>query len=167
MPLLFSGEMPMNFTIRPARSVEDMRAAAELMAAYAASLPVDLAYQDFNSELESLPGKYAPPKGELFMAWDKTGVPLACVALRPLSSRCCCEMKRLFILPNARGLGLGEALTERVIEAARAMGYQELRLDTLPTMEAAIHLYKAAGFRRIEAYYEPTPPGTIFMGLAL
>lgn len=76
-------------------------------------------------------------------------------------------MKRLFLLPNARGLGLGKALTEHVVEAARARGYRELRLDTLPTMEAAIDLYEKAGFRRVESYYEPTPPGTIFMSLTL
>jgi len=137
------------------------------MEAYAASLPVDLGYQDFGAELAALPGKYAPPKGELFLARDKAGSPLGCVALRPMSPDGFCEMKRLFLLPDARGLGLGKALTEQVVEAARARGYRELRLDTLPTMEAAIDLYERAGFRRVTSYYEPTPPGTIFMSLTL
>jgi ribosomal protein S18 acetylase RimI-like enzyme len=164
--LLFS--MERNFTIRPARGAEDLGAIAMLMADYAASLPVDLAYQSFAAELAALPGKYAPPEGELFLALDKAGVPLGCVALRPLplpDRRC--EMKRLFLQPAARGLGLGRALMEQVVEAARAKGYRELCLDTLPTMASAIGLYEAAGFRRVGPYYAPTPPGTVFMGLAL
>lgn len=76
-------------------------------------------------------------------------------------------MKRLFLLPNARGLGLGKAMTECVIEEARKRGYQELRLDTLPTMTVAISLYEQMGFKRIEPYYGPTPAGTIFMSLKL
>ena len=76
-------------------------------------------------------------------------------------------MKRLFLRPAARGLGLGRALMARAIEAARAIGYRELCLDTLPTMVSAISLYEAAGFRRVDPYYVPTPPGTVFLGLVL
>lgn len=157
----------MNFIICPARSEDDLRVVATLMEAYAASLNINLDYQDFGAELAALPGKYAPPKGELFLARDKAGAPLGCVGLRPTSTEDVCEMKRLFLLPNARGLGVGKALTERVVEAARARGYRELRLDTLPAMNAAIDLYEKAGFRRVASYYEPTPPGTIFMSLTL
>ncbi len=155
------------FHIRPVSTAEDLRATADLFARYAASLPVDLSYQDFASELEALPGKYAPPRGALLLARDADGAPLGCVGLRPISPKGVCEIKRLFLLPGARGLGLGRALTEAVIEAARRLGYQELRLDTLPTMEAAIGLYEQIGFRRIAPYYAPTPPGTIFMSLEL
>ena len=76
-------------------------------------------------------------------------------------------MKRLFVLPGARGLGLGRAMTEAVIVEARRLGYQELRLDTLPTMTAAIGVYEQMGFIPITPYYAPTPPGTIFMSLKL
>ena len=159
--------MAQAFDIRPVRSEADLAATAELFRGYAASLPIDLAYQDFSAELAALPGKYAPPAGELLIARDTLGAPLGCVGLRPLSDDGCCEMKRLFLLPAARGLGLGRALSEAVIAEARRRGYRELRLDTLPTMAAAIGLYEQLGFEPIAPYYAPTPAGTIFMGLRL
>ena len=76
-------------------------------------------------------------------------------------------MKRLFLRPAARGLGLGRALTQAVIERARALGYRQLRLDTLASMTAAQALYGDMGFERIDPYYAPTPEGTVFMGLEL
>ena len=159
--------MPAAFRILPVRSDDDLKATATLFADYAASLPVDLGYQAFDAELAALPGKYAPPKGELLLARGTDGDPLGCVGLRPIAPDGCCEMKRLFLLPGARGLGLGRALAEAVIDAARRRGYTELRLDTLPTMSAAIGLYDQMGFARIAPYYAPTPPGTIFMRLEL
>lgn len=155
------------YRIFPARSVDDLAAVSDLFARYAASLPVDLDYQDFSSEMASLPGKYARPHGELLLARNDNDVAIGCVGLRPLGIPGCCEMKRLFLLPAARGLGLGRALTLAVVEEARAAGYSELRLDTLPTMEKAMALYEQCGFERMEAYYEPTPPGTVFMALQL
>lgn len=159
--------MPGSFRIAPVRTSEDLAATAGLFAGYAASLPVDLAYQDFDDELAALPGKYAPPAGELFLARDEAGAPLGCVGLRPLAHEGCCEMKRLFLLPAARGLGLGRALTEAVVQQARDAGYRELRLDTLATMTAAQTLYRTMGFEPIAPYYEPTPSGTVFMALRL
>ncbi len=103
--------MATGFDITPVRTADDLAAAAALFAGYAASLPVDLAYQDFADELAALPGKYAPPAGALFLARAPDGAPLGCVGLRPVSPEGCCEMKRLFLLPAARGLGLGRALT--------------------------------------------------------
>lgn len=159
--------MTAGFRIAPARSPDDLAAVADLFAGYAASLPVDLGYQDFDGELAALPGKYAPPGGELFLARDAAGAPLGCVGLRPLPDEACCEMKRLFLLPAARGLGLGRALTERVIDQARRLGCRELRLDTLATMTAAQALYRSLGFEPIDPYYAPTPEGTVFMSLRL
>lgn len=155
------------FQIRPARTGREFSAARGLIAAYAGSLPVDLDYQDFGSEVTDLPGKYAPPKGELLVAWDAADRPVACIGLRPLDDGRICEMKRLYVLPEARSFGLGKGLTDAVIEVAKARGYSSLRLDTLPTMTAAAALYERMGFRRIDAYYRPTPPGTIFMELDL
>ncbi len=159
--------MTAGFHISAARKPADLAAVAELFAGYAASLPVDLGYQDFDGELAALPGKYAPPAGALFLARDAAGAPLGCVGLRPLPDEACCEMKRLFLLPAARGLGLGRALTGAVIDQARRIGYRELRLDTLASMTAAQALYASMGFKRIAPYYAPTPDGTVFMGLTL
>lgn len=159
--------MSSDFRIAPVRGADDLAAAAALFAGYAASLPVDLGYQDFDDELAALPGKYAPPSGELFLARDAAGRPLGCVGLRPLADEGCCEMKRLFLLPAARGLGLGRTLTEAVVDHARRAGYRELRLDTLASMAAAQALYETMGFRLIEPYYAPTPAGTVFMALTL
>jgi GNAT superfamily N-acetyltransferase len=155
------------FRIRPVRTAQDLKATAELFEGYAASLPVDLGYQDFGSELAGLPGKYAPPAGELLLARGPGASALGCVGVRPISPEGCCEMKRLFVLPSARGLGLGRAMIEKAIETARRLGYREMRLDTLPTMAAAIGAYEQLGFRPIAPYYAPTPAGTIFMGLRL
>jgi ribosomal protein S18 acetylase RimI-like enzyme len=152
--------------IRQARTRRELDAARDLFAAYAVSLPVDLDYQDFDFEVSDLPGKYAPPKGELLVAWDAADRPVGCIALRPLDDEIC-EMKRLYVLPEARSFGLGKRLTDAVIEAARARGYSTLRLDTLPTMTTAANLYERMGFRRMAPYYGPTPPGTIFMELDL
>lgn len=159
--------MTTGFRILPVRSAADLAATAELFAGYAASLPIDLGYQGFDGELAALPGRYAPPAGELFLARDPAGLPLGCVGLRPLADEGCCEMKRLFLLPATRGLGLGRALTEAVVDHAKRSGYRELRLDTFATMTTAQTLYEKMGFERIAPYYAPTPPGTVFMALAL
>jgi len=153
--------------ITPALGAEDLRVVAGLFRDYAASLPVDLGYQDFDDELAALPGKYAPPRGALLLARDARGSALGCVGLRPLAEDGACEMKRLYLLPAARGLGVGRALADAVAGEARRLGYRALRLDTLPSMTRAIAMYEAMGFARIEAYYAPTPPGTVFMALAL
>lgn len=154
------------FQIRPARTTADLEAVAALFTAYAASLPIELSYQDFEAELAGLPGKYARPAGELWLARDLDGVPIGCAALRPLEDGAA-ELKRLFLRAEARGLGVGRALTLAVVEQARAAGYAELKLDTLASMDAAISLYEQVGFERTAAYYAPTPAGTVFMRLKL
>lgn len=155
------------FQIRPARSAADIEATTRLFEAYAASLGVDLAFQDFAAELASLPGKYAPPAGELLLARDSRGEPLGCVGLRPIAPDGCCEMKRLYVSPRGRGLGLGRALVEAVIGEAVRIGYREMRLDTLPFMAEAVALYRKIGFVPIEPYYDTPVAGTIFLGRSL
>jgi len=159
--------MPDAFHIRAAATSDDLRDVAILFEGYAASLPVDLDYQDFAVELAGLPGKYAAPRGALLLARDTAGAALGCAALRPLGNDGVCEMKRLFLVPEARGTGLGRALAEAVVAAGRERGYREIRLDTLPSMASAIALYERLGFARIDPYYAPTPPGTVFMALLL
>jgi ribosomal protein S18 acetylase RimI-like enzyme len=153
--------------IEAAQSDEDLRSVAALFADYAAWLPIDLGYQDFEAELAGLPGKYAPPQGALLIARDVGGGVIGCVGLRALDEPGVCEMKRLYLKPQARGTGLGKALAEAIVEAARERGYTEMRLDTLESMNGAIGLYERMGFVRIAPYYSPTPEGTVFMGLRL
>ncbi len=155
------------FQLHPVRSADALVATARLFEAYAASLGVDLAYQGFAEELATLPGKYAPPAGELLLARGPQDEPLGCVALRPLGVDGCCEMKRLYVSPRARGLGLGRALVNALLDEARRMGYREMRLDTLPTMTGAIRLYRALGFVPIAPYYDTPVPGTLFLGRPL
>ncbi|HUF55414.1 MAG TPA: GNAT family N-acetyltransferase [Thermohalobaculum sp.] len=154
------------FTIAAVASAADLEAAHALFRAYAASLPVDLDYQDFATELAMLPGKYGPPAGALLVARDRAGTPIGCVGLRPLASGVG-EMKRLYVDPAARGLGLGRALMEAVVATAAALGYREIRLETLPTMAAAIDMYRRAGFKPVAPYYDTAPAGTLFLGRRL
>lgn len=144
----------------------DLPALTQLFRAYAASLPIDLGYQGFDDELASLPGKYAPPDGALLIARGVSGAALGCVAMRPLAPGVC-EMKRLYVAPEGRGQGLGRQLARAIIEAARARGYAEMRLDTLASMAEAQALYRRLGFTEIGAYYATPIAGTVFMGLKL
>jgi GNAT superfamily N-acetyltransferase len=155
------------FRISPVRSAADLEATARLFGAYAASLAIDLFYQGFAAELATLPGRYAAPAGELLLARDLHGEPLGCVGLRPMEPQGCCEMKRLYVAPRGRGLGLGRALVDAVVGEAARIGYREMRLDTLPSMAGAIALYGKAGFRLIEPYYDTPVAGTIFLARPL
>ena len=113
-----------------------------------------------------MPGKYAPPTGELLLA-RSGGEALGCVGMRPIGEPAICEMKRLFVSPAARGLGVGKALVADIIHAAQQAGHGEMRLDTLPTMTAATALYREAGFVEIDAYYDTPIAGTVFMSRKL
>lgn len=155
------------FRISTAGTTDDIAAIVGLFQDYAASLPVDLAYQDFAAELAGLPGKYAPPGGALLIARDAAGAALGCVALRPMAPEGCCEMKRLYVAPAGRGLGLGRALVEAICAEARRLGYAEIRLDTLPTMTEAIALYGRLGFAATAPYYDTPVVGTRFLARAL
>jgi GNAT superfamily N-acetyltransferase len=151
-----------SFTIAPARSTTEMISAAALFRAYAATLPVDLAPQGFSQELDSLPGIYGPPGGELLLAKRGDHV-LGCVALKPLASGAA-EIKRLFVRPRARKGGVGKTLVEAALMAAKQLGYGEVKLDTLPEMTAAIALYKSFGFAPIPPYGSHPYPGLVTLG---
>ncbi len=143
----------------------DLDAVRGLFRKYAAALGVDLGYQGFDRELAGLPGAYAPPAGRLLVARISGGL-AGCVALRSLGGGLC-EMKRLYVRPSARGQGVGRALAEEVIAAARDAGYERMRLDTLLQMTEAQPLYESLGFRDIEPYYDSPVAGTRFLELAL
>ena len=132
---------------------------------YAGSLSFGLDFQDFEGELAGLPGDYAPPGGALLLA-RVSGTPAGCVALRRIEAGTA-ELKRLYVRPGHRGLGLGRLLAEAAVEHARELGYQRLRLDTAPEMAAAHELYRRLGFREIEAYRENPVAGARFLELDL
>jgi GNAT superfamily N-acetyltransferase len=155
------------FAIRPVQSAADLAGTVALFTAYANSLGVDLAYQGFAAEMAAMPGKYAPPDGALLLARGAEGEPIGCVGLRPIDPAGCCEMKRLYVATQARGLGLGKALVEAIVAEAQRIGYREIRLDTLPTMDEAIGLYLKLGFEQIDPYYVTPIAGTRFMAKRL
>jgi ribosomal protein S18 acetylase RimI-like enzyme len=144
---------------------EELPAVRRLFQEYADSLEVDLGFQDFESELRELPGDYAPPAGRILLALDGDE-PAGCVALRPYEPEVC-EMKRLYVRPAFQGSGLGRRLAEGIVEAGRDSGYRVMRLDTLPSMQAARGLYRSLGFEEIEAYRHNPVHGTTYFQLDL
>ncbi|MFB3917556.1 MAG: GNAT family N-acetyltransferase [Terriglobales bacterium] len=173
--------------ISQAESAEQIAAVRELFLEYAQSLGFSLCFQSFDRELAGLPGDYAPPCGRLLLA-TMDQQPAGCVALHllqtsgtsaeqkqvPRSARDdsrqddVCEMERLYVRPQFRGLGAGRRLAEALIAEARAIGYSHIRLDTVePMMQRAVSLYRALGFREIPAYRENPIQGALYMELKL
>ena len=132
---------------------------------YQRSLGIDLSFQSFDEEISTLPGMYKPPEGRIYLAF--VGEKLAgCIALRPFDGRQC-EMKRLYVRSEFRGNELGRQLAQKVISEAKIIGYEEMLLDTLPTMTAAFKLYRSLGFQECAPYRHNPIAGTRFMKLAL
>lgn len=157
------------FAIAPA-GAGDIADVAGLFRAYADSLGVDLCFQGFADELAGLPGDYAPARGgALLIARGPDGgsvgasAPMGCVALRTQGAPGLCEMKRLYVAPAARGLGLGRALALSILDAARGIGYRAIRLDTLPHLREAIALYRDLGFVETSRYNDNPVPGVLWL----
>src|SRR5574343_111702 len=132
---------------------------------YAAWLGVDLCFQNFAEEMASLPGAYTAPAGRLFFA-EVDGKPAGCIGIRP-STESICEMKRLYVEPEMRGLGVGRELALAAIKTAKTLGYRKVMLDTLPAMRIAVKLYRELGFTEAPAYYPSPLEGTMFLALDL
>ncbi len=151
--------------IREAQFPEDLLVVQGLFREYADSIGVDLCFQGFNEELSSLPGKYEPPSGQLLIASGPAGV-AGCVAMRRIDAQSC-EMKRLYVRPQARGENLGRRLAERILEEARRAGYSRICLDTLPSMAPALGLYHSLGFKPIGPYVFNPIAGAKYLALNL
>jgi ribosomal protein S18 acetylase RimI-like enzyme len=133
---------------------------------YQSELGISLCFQNFEEELDGLPGEYAPPNGRLLLARVDEQI-AGCIALRPIAEGVS-EMKRLYVRPAFRSLGLGKQLADRLIDDARAIGYKKMRLDTLPgKMDRAIAMYRSLGFIEIPRYYDNPYDAALFMELTL
>lgn len=144
---------------------EHLAVARELFEEYAEQLGHDLEFQQFSQELENLPGTYAPPRGRLLLAtWGPAVV--GCVGLRE-QSPAICEMKRMYVRPDFRRRGIGRRLAVEIIAAARQIGYERMRLDTLRPMNVPRALYQSLGFQEVSAYYNNPIPGAVFLELDL
>lgn len=153
-------------TLRHATSEDDLDTARTLFREYAESLDFDLDFQDFEAEMQALPGPYAAPTGAILLAEaddDVAGV----VAVKPLDEDGVCEMKRLYVRPGYRRQGIGHALARAVIDVAEDLGYDVMRLDTVASMTAARSLYRSLGFERRDAYYHNPLPGAVYMEKSL
>jgi putative acetyltransferase len=151
--------------VEQAQTTEQIAQVRELFREYQASLDVDLCFQGFTEELAGLPGSYAPPSGRLLLA-AVDEMPRGCVALQEITSETC-EMKRLYVQPGQRGTGLGRLLVARMLDEARAIGYRQIVLDTLPSMTRAQAMYVALGFEEIPPYRPNPVLGTRYMGRSL
>jgi putative acetyltransferase len=156
-------------SVRTALSDTDLASLRGLFLRYQHSLSLDLAFQDFEAELASLPGAYAPPHGGAFLA-RIDAVDGGCCAFRAITDvdyPNACEMKRLYVDPVFRGFGLGQLLIEHTMLEAKAAGYAYMLLDTLDDMQAARSLYHEAGFFEVAPYYYNPLPGTHYLAAEL
>ncbi|MEO6292895.1 MAG: GNAT family N-acetyltransferase [Burkholderiaceae bacterium] len=155
--------------LRPLRDAADLEATRLIFREYAAGLGIDLCFQDFDAELTALPGDYAAPRGALLLAWVDDAL-AGCCALRPLDSSDyanAAEMKRLYVRPAFRGLGLGRQLAHSILDAAQLNGYDSVLLDTLNDMEIARAMYEDLGFKEIPPYYHNPLAGAHYLKVDL
>jgi putative acetyltransferase len=160
----------MTIAIREAThdDLDDVRNLMRNYNAFLGQLGVDLCFQDFDLELEALPGKYILPLGNLWIARDEANAPLGIIAVKPLEENGVCEMKRLWIEDSAKGSGLGRRLAETSIDFARDANYQTMKLDTLGTrMQPAVRLYRSLGFVETKAYVHNPESDVLYMQLTL
>ena len=152
--------------IKQAETVEEIEQTRELFREYEKWFGLKLCFQNFDEEVENLPGKYVPPDGRLFLAFTD-GKLAGCIALRKLEEKIC-EMKRLFVREDFRGMKIGKILIEKLISEAELIGYEKMRLDTFPAkMGKAVELYSSYGFYEIEPYYHNPYGETLFMELQI
>lgn len=145
---------------------DDLAFVKTLFVEYAEGLGFSLCFQGFDKELAGLPGKYAKPKGNLWLAWVD-GALAGCVGVRPYGKKRA-EMKRLFVRPGFRGHRLGSRLTRTVVDHAKQAGYKTLLLDTIEDqMREAQAIYRQIGFEKCAPYYDDAPKDIVFYKMSL
>lgn len=162
-------EVAPNISLTPVRTASQLAAVQTLFQEYAQQIEIDLAFQKFDEELDTLPGDYAPPAGELLLA-EVDGAPAGCAALRPISGvdhADAAEMKRLYVRSAFRRFGIGRQLAQRILEIASGIGYRCVLLDTLDDMEAARSLYLDLGFVEVAPYYHNPIAGAHYLKAVL
>jgi ribosomal protein S18 acetylase RimI-like enzyme len=152
--------------LRRARTADDLDAARQLFREYVAALDFDLDFQDFEREMQTLPGPYAPPDGAILLA-ETDDEPVGVVAVQPLDEDGVCEMKRLYVHPAYRQQSVGRRLTEAILDVARDLGYETMRLDTVASMTAARALYRSLGFEECAPYYHNPLDDAVYMKRSL
>jgi len=151
--------------ILEANTRNQISSAEELIREYAASLGIDLSYENFELEMAEFPGAYARPEGRVLIAVEG-GIAVGVVGLRKLSSEIC-EMKRMYVRPGFRQRGIGRMLAKKAIEKARDIGYDRVRLDTLSRLKEAVSLYRSLGFKEIGPYRVNPQKDVVYMELDL
>lgn len=153
-------------SIFKAETANHLESVRQLFREYEGWLGLDLCFQGFEDELRDLPGRYSAPDGRLFLASVDENL-AGCIALRKLEDNIC-EMKRLYVRKDFRGIGLGKSLIEKLIADAQSIGYKKMRLDTYPPkMGKAVSLYESHGFSAIRPYYDNPHESVLFMELNL
>lgn len=140
----------------------ELEIARHLFKEYSDELAVDLCFQSFDAELENPLKKYGPPNGSLLLAYYNSEA-VGCVALQQLPEKGVCEMKRLYVQPAFRKFKMGDALVAAILKEAQKLGYYKMKLDTLKSLQAAIHLYLKHGFEITTAYYHNPLPEVVYM----
>lgn len=133
------------------KSDSDYEIAMRLFKEYASQIKIDLGFQNFNEEIENLESKYSRPKGVIYIAYDHENSPLGCFGIRAFNNTVC-ELKRMYLKEEARGLGIGKLMMKKSITVGKELGYDKMRLDTLSSMLPAVSLYKKSGFYEIDPY---------------
>lgn len=134
----------------------------DLFRAYLGELNEDLCFQSFDTEIDNPLYKYSAPTGALFIAFYNA-MPVGCIALQPLQEAHTCEMKRLYVVPDYRKIGVADALVKALLQEAQSLGYTSMKLDTLERLQAAIQLYQKFGFETVTAYYDNPLPNVVYM----
>ena len=150
---------------RPAELLSLFTEYTRMLVSHDPSFQIYLDIQHYEDEIRDLKAKYGQPEGRLYLAlWE--GEAAGCIALRKLDEQRC-EMKRLYVRPAFRGHRIGDALVDRILQDARAIGYRHMLLDTLPFLESAIHMYQKRGFYEIPCYNDSPMDNSIYLALDL